>query len=375
MIEIPLTKSLYLGTELEYLNKAILNGSIRGNGVYSQKCINIIKNLTCGYNAYMTPSCSLALDAAALILDIKSGDEIIIPSFTFPATVAPFIRQGAKIKWCDIRKDTKNINEKLIESLITDKTKAIVIVHYGGWACELDIINKICHDRKIMLVEDCAHSFGSYYNDRFLGSFGDLSVFSFHATKNIHCGEGGALVINNPDLLQQAEMIIFRGTDQIKFIKGEIDHYSWQVQGSNYLMSELQAAFLYAQMKQLDMITENHFDSWNIYYNEMNKILPKEYLPPFEAKVKHNAHIFYILTENTNQQKLIIKYLKNNGIEAAFHYIPLHKAPFWKNNYQEIELPITEDISSRIVRLPIYYNMNHREISYVVDNVKKFYEK
>jgi dTDP-4-amino-4,6-dideoxygalactose transaminase len=320
----------------------------------------------------MTPSCTAALEMAALLCRLEPGDEVIMPSYTFVSTASAFTLRGIEIVWCDIHNDTKNIDEVRIESLITPRTKAVVVVHYAGVACKMDVIGDICRKHGLFLVEDAAQAVDCSFNGAPLGSFGDLAALSFHETKNIQCGEGGALLVNNPGMIDRAQFLRDKGTDRIHFNRGLVDKYTWVELGSSFMMSELQAAFLFPQLRDSVEINRNRVETWNRYYRLLSDLLPAEKLPVIPGNVRHNGHMFYILSDTLRQRAQMIESLKKNGIMAVFHYVPLHKAPFWKGKYHHISLPVTEQVSDTLVRLPLYYNMAGDDVDNVVKCIADF---
>ena len=374
-MKIPFNKPLILGNEIDYLKKVINSKSLSGDGKFTQKCNKLIEEKADCMKAIMTPSCTDALEMSALLCNIQSGDEVIMPSYSLVSTASAFVRHNAEIVWCDVREDTKNIDETKIELLFSNKTKAIVVVHYAGISSEMDKILEICKNNNLFLIEDSAHAIDCFYKGKPLGNFGDFAAISFHQTKNIQCGEGGALLVNNPNMIERAEFIRDRGTNRIHFNRGIIDEYEWVEMGSNFLMSELQAAFLYPQLLELQKITQNRLKSWNTYYQLLSEFLSKDKLPKIPLDVKHNGHLFYIILSSIEQRKKITKFLQTKGISAHFHYLPLHKAPFWKGKYNHLELPVTDNVSDTLLRLPLYFNMSKEEIEYVVKYIKIFFEK
>jgi len=370
-MKIPFNKPLVLGRETEYLKQAIDKNILSERGEFSNKCAQLLEKETSSNKVIMTPSCTSALEMCALLCNIKPGDEIIMPSFTHPGTANPFVRVGAKIVWCDIKEDTKNIDENKIEPLITSNTKAIVAVHYGGVICRMDKIASICKKNNLFLIEDAAMSIGSRSKDKPAGSFGDLAVISFHKTKNIQCGEGGALLINDQNMIERAEFLQDYGTNRIHFEKGLIEKYTWVEKSSNFSMSELQATFLYPQLLELNRINENRLRTWKLYYEFLSSFLDEKFLPCIPKDVEHNAHLFYIMLKNEEQRKELIIHLKSAEIQAVFHYVPLHSAHIWKEKYDDICLPVTDKVSETILRLPMYYNMKKEEVEYVVLMLRK----
>lgn len=369
---IPFNKPLVTGNEQTHLNRVIESGKFSGNGEFTQRCSEILEKKTGCAKAIMTPSCTAALEMAALLFRLEPGDEVIIPSYTFVSTAAAFALRGVEIVWCDIHNDTKNIDEARIESLITPRTKAVVVVHYAGSACRMDVIGDICRKHGLFLVEDAAQAVDCSFNGAPLGSFGDLAALSFHETKNIQCGEGGALLVNNPGMIDRAQFLRDKGTDRIHFNRGIVDKYTWVELGSSFMMSELQAAFLFPQLRDSVEINRNRVETWNRYYRLLSDLLPAEKLPVILDNFRHNGHMFYIMTDTPQQRAQMIEFLKRNGIMAVFHYVPLHKAPFWKGKYDHISLPVTERVSDTLVRLPLYYNMAGDDVDYVVKCIADF---
>ncbi|MCG2760659.1 MAG: dTDP-4-amino-4,6-dideoxygalactose transaminase [Candidatus Delongbacteria bacterium] len=373
-MNIPFNKPLVLGSENSFIEKVFEANQFSGNGEFSKKCNIILKEKTGCKKAIVTSSCTDALEMTALLANIKAGDEVIMPSFTFVTTASAFELRKASIVWCDIRPDTKNIDETKIGSLITPKTKAVVVVHYAGVACEMDMISEICKENNLILIEDTAQGIDSYYKGKPLGSFGDLATISFHETKNIQCGEGGALLINNPDFVQRAEFIRDKGTNRTLFNKGIVDKYTWVELGSSFLMSELQAGFLYPQLSESENVNRNRLQSWNKYYSELSKFISAEKLPVIPENCRHNAHIFYMICKDFEERSRLINFLKDNGVAAIFHYVPLHKAPYWNGKYDDLELKNTELIAQTLVRLPMFYGLKEEEINFVCSKIEEFYK-
>lgn len=328
--------------------------------------------------ALLTTSCTHATEMAALLADIQPGDEVVMPSFTFVSTADAFVLRGAKVKFVDIRPDTMNIDETLIEDAITDKTKAIVPVHYAGVGCEMDTIMDIARKHHLLVIEDAAQGVMSSYKGKALGTIGDYGCYSFHETKNYSMGEGGALLIKDPDMIERAEIVREKGTNRSKFFRGQIDKYTWVDAGSSYLPSELNAAYLWAQLEQADMVNDNRLKSWNLYKELLTPIAEKEYitLPYIPEECTHNAHMFYIKTKNLEERSALISYLKENGVLAVFHYIPLHGAPAGQKYGEFIgEDKYTTRESERLVRLPMYYNLSEEDITYVAELISRFYAR
>ena len=366
-----------VGKELDYIKEAMNNKKICGDGEFTKKCSKWMQERFNVNNILLATSCTSALEMAAILADINPGDEVIMPSYTFVSTADAFVLRGAKIVFVDIRPDTMNIDEKLIENAITNKTKAIVVVHYAGVSCEMDTILEIAKKHNLKVVEDAAQGVMSEYKGKALGTIGDLGCYSFHETKNYSMGEGGAIAFNNNDYREKAEIIREKGTNRSKFIRGQIDKYTWIDFGSSYLPSELNAAYLYAQLEMADEINENRLKSWN-KYNELLQDLKNEGkidLPTIPEGCKHNAHMYYIKAENIEERTRLIKYLRENGVEAVFHYIPLHTAPagkkFGRFNGED---KYTTKESERLLRLPMHYNLSENDIEYIVEKIKEFYK-
>lgn len=367
----------YIGKEMEYIEQAIKNHKICGDGEFTHKCSEWLEKTTKSNKVLLTTSCTHALEMAALLCDIKPGDEIIMPSFTFVSTADAFVLRGAKIVFVDIRPDTMNINEKLIEKAITRKTKAIVPVHYGGVACEMDTIMDIARRYNLLVVEDAAQGVMSKYKGKSLGTIGDYGCFSFHETKNYSMGEGGALLIDNADMIEEAEIIREKGTNRSKFFRGQIDKYTWVNYGSSYLPSELNAAYLFAQLEQAEKINDNRLAIWNRYLEEFGDLEKRGVieLPFVPQECTHNAHMFWIKTKDLEERSRFISYMKENGVLCVFHYIPLHSAPAGRK-YGRFsgEDKYTTKESERLVRMPLYYNMTDEDQSKVIELVHRFYD-
>ncbi|MGD2091640.1 MAG: dTDP-4-amino-4,6-dideoxygalactose transaminase [Candidatus Aminicenantes bacterium] len=372
---IPFNKPLITGKERDYLKKVIECGRFSGSGEFSQACTEIIQQKIGCAKAIMTPSATAALEMAGLLCRLQPGDEVIMPSFTFVTTASAFAQRGVEIVWCDIREDTKNIDETKIEPLITPRTRAVVVVHYAGIACQMDVIVDICRRHRLFLVEDAAHAIDSSFRGKPLGSFGDLAALSFHETKNIQCGEGGALLVNNPAMTERAQFIRDKGTNRIHFNRGLVDQYTWVEMGSSFLMSELQAAFLYPQLMESGKINQNRLKTWNLYYRLLVPELPGERLPVIPPLVQHNGHMFYLMTNHRGQRQKMIRFLNDNGIMAIFHYVPLHLAPYWRGKYRNLSLPVTRRVSDGLVRLPLYSGLRDDEVEYVVESIVRFFKK
>ncbi len=369
---VPFNKPSFMGKELEYISDAVLNEKISGDGKYTYKCHKFLEEKFNAKKVLLTTSCTHALELAALLLDLKEGNEVIVPSFTFVSTVNAFMLRGARPVFVDIRFDTKNINENLIEDKITKNTKAIFVVHYAGVACEMDKIMDIARRHNLYVVEDAAQGVNAKYKNKYLGTIGTFGCYSFHETKNVICGEGGALIINDEKFIERAEIIREKGTNRSKFFRGEIDKYTWIDIGSSYLPSDVLAAFLYGQLENIDKITNLRRAIYEKYLNDL-KILDVK-LPEIPSYCTPNYHMFYMLLERENVRADFIKHLKIKGISSVFHYVPLHLSPLGlKMGYKEGELPITEDVSTRLVRLPFYNNINLEDLEYVITEVKNYF--
>lgn len=367
----------YTGKEDKYIKQAIDSRKICGDGQFTKKCNEKFEEITGAKKVLMTTSGTSALEMAALLADIKPGDEVIMPSYTFVSTANAFVLRGATIVFVDIRPDTMNIDENLIEDAITEKTKAIVPVHYGGVACEMDTICDIAKRHNLVVVEDAAQGVMSFYKGRALGSIGDFGCYSFHETKNYSMGEGGAVLVNHEKNVERAEIIREKGTNRTKFFRGQVDKYTWVDLGSSYLQSELNCAYLYAQIENPDIINNDRLQSWNTYYELLTPLKEKGCidLPVVPEGCVHNAHMFYIKTKDLEERSKLIAFLKENGIGAVFHYIPLHSSPAGQQFGRfHGEDKYTTKESERLLRLPMYYGLEKKDIEYVVSKIKEFYE-
>ncbi|MEE1125132.1 MAG: dTDP-4-amino-4,6-dideoxygalactose transaminase [Acutalibacteraceae bacterium] len=377
MKRIPFNVPPYIGKEDEYIKKAIDSRKICGDGEFTRLCNSKLEELTGSKKALITTSGTSALEMSALLADIKEGDEVIMPSYTFVSTANAFVLRGAKIVFVDIRPDTMNIDERLIESAITSKTKAIVPVHYAGVACEMDTICEIAKKYNLVVIEDSAQGVMSYYKGRALGSIGEFGCYSFHETKNYSMGEGGAVLINREDLVERAEIIREKGTNRTKFFRGQVDKYTWVDIGSSYLQSELNCAYLYAQIENPDIINENRLKAWNKYYELLKPLQAEGYieLPFIPKECTHNAHMFYIKAKDLEERTRLIAFLKEKGVNAVFHYIPLHSSPAGKKfGIFNGEDKYTTKESERLLRLPMYYGIEENDVIYIAEKVREFYK-
>lgn len=365
----------HVGQEEKYVMEAIANHKICGDGPFCKKCSSWLEEQSGSEKVLLTTSCTHATEMAAILSDIKPGDEVIMPSYTFVSTADAFVLRGAKVVFVDIRPDTMNIDETLIEDAITPKTKAIVPVHYAGVSCEMDTIMDIARRHNLLVIEDAAQGVMSSYKGKVLGTIGDFGCYSFHETKNYSMGEGGALLIKNPDYIERAEIIREKGTNRSKFFRGQIDKYTWVDAGSSYLPSELNAAYLWGQLEQADEIYNDRMNSWNLYYKLLTPLAEQGRieLPVVPEGCVHNAHMFYIKAKDLEERTALIEYLKGYGIGAVFHYIPLHSAPAGRR-FGEFygEDKYTTKESERLVRLPMYYGLEPREVEFVVEKIEDF---
>ena len=367
----------FAGREFEYIKDAIdIQKKISGDGKYTKLCSNYMEKTYGAKRVLLTTSCSHALDMSAIITDIKEGDEVILPSYTFVSTANAFVLRGAKVIFVDIKPETMNIDENIIEDAITERTKAIVPVHYAGVGCEMDKIMEIAKKNNLYVIEDAAQGVISKYKGRYLGTIGDMGTYSFHETKNYTCGEGGALLINNEKFIEIAEIVREKGTNRSRFFRGEVDKYTWVEKGSSFLPSEINAAFLYAQLEEAEKIDFNRIRSWRRYYKNLKQLRNMGFidLPYVPDYCEHNAHMFYIKLKNLEERTRFIEEMKLKGIGAVFHYVPLHSSPAGlKYGKFHGEDRYTTKESDRLVRLPIYYNLKDEEITYIIKSVYQFF--
>ena len=367
----------YVGNELTYIKEAVDSYKICGDGQFTKKCNAWLEEKFNAQKALLTTSGSTALDMALLLCDLKPGDEVILPSYTFSSTANAPVLAGAKLVFVDIRPDTMNIDENKIEAAITKKTKVIIAVHYAGVSCEMDTILDIARRHNLMVIEDAAQGVMSTYKGKALGTMGDFGCYSFHETKNYSMGEGGALVINNPAYNEKAEILREKGTNRAKFFRGQVDKYTWVDFGDSYLPSELNAAYLWAQLEVADEINDNRLATWNAYYEAFKPLEEKGYieLPTIPVGCVHNAHMVYIKLKDLEARTDFIEALKKDGVNCVFHYIPLHSAPAGhKFGRFDGEDEYTTKESERLVRLPLYYNLTLEDREHVIDSVKKYFE-
>lgn len=367
----------FTGKELEYMQQAIKNKKICGDGEFTKKCSHWMEEKFQANHVLLTTSCTHALEMAAVLTQVKPGDEVILPSYTFVSTADAFVQRGATLVFVDIRPDTMNLDERLIEDAITEKTKVIVPVHYAGVGCAMDEIMEIAARHHLMVVEDAAQGIYAYYKGRALGTIGDFGCYSFHETKNYSMGEGGALVFQNNDFLERAEIIREKGTDRSKFFRGQVDKYRWMDYGSSYLPSDLNAAYLWAQLEMADTIRKDRLDSWNYYNEELRPLAEAGYIeqPFIPDYADHNAHMYYIKTKDLETRGRLIDFMRKHDILTVFHYVPLHSAPAGKKFGRfHGEDKYTTKESERLVRLPMYYHLKEEDREQVVKAIKEFYE-
>ena len=378
---IPFNKPYLTGKEMQYIEDAVKSGKISGNGLFTKKCQEFFEKEFGFKKTLLTTSCTDALEMAAILADIKEGDEVIVPSFTFVSTALAFVRQGADIVFADSYSDNPNIDADQIEALITEKTKAIVVVHYAGVACDMDKIMSIANKHGIIVIEDAAQAIDSYYiskdgTRKALGSIGHLSAFSFHETKNIISGEGGMLCINDDHFIQRAEIIWEKGTNRSQFFRGEVDKYSWVDTGSSFLPSEIISAFLWAQIENMGDIQNKRIKIWNRYYEGLSSFEPvsikKPKLPLVPEYATNNAHMFYLVCDNVDDRTKFIQHLKDKGILSVFHYLSLHKSSYYeKYSTRKSELPNSDMFSDCLVRLPLFYELTDEQVEYIINTIKE----
>ena len=366
-----------VGTEEKYVKEAINNHKICGDGEFTRKCNKWMEEKFGAQEVLLTTSCSSALEMSAILADIQPGDEVIMPAFTFVSTANAFVLRGAKIVFVDIRPDTLNIDEKLIEAAITDKTKAIVPVHYAGVSCEMDTIMEIAKKHNLLVIEDAAQGVMSTYKGKALGTIGDIGCYSFHETKNYSMGEGGAIVFKDDRFTELAEIIREKGTNRSKFLRGQVDKYTWVEMGSSYLPSDINAAYLWGQLEVANEINENRLKIWEYYHENLKELEDRGLIerPHIPEECKHNAHMYYIKLKDIKQRTSLIKFLRQNDIECVFHYVPLHTAPAGlKYGRFNGEDKYTTKESERLMRLPMHYNLSEEDAKKVVTKIKEFFE-
>ena len=373
---IPFNKPFIVGKELYYIAQSVLQLKTSGDGLYTKKAQELMKRTFGGQEIMLTTSCTTALDLAAILADVKDGDEIILPSFTFSSTANAFLLRGARPVFVDCRRDTLNIDENLIKTAVTPRTRTIAPVHYAGVGCDMDAISAIAEKYGLIVIEDAAQGVNAKYKGRYLGTIGDIGAYSFHETKNFICGEGGAIVLNRPELVERAEIIREKGTNRSRFFRGEVDKYTWVDIGSSLLPSDILAAFLFAQLENMDLITRKRQEIYRFYEAQLRPLEKRGLitLPIIPPECESNYHMFYIVLNSLDERSGLIEYLKAQSILAVFHYVPLHTSPMgMAMGYRAGMLPVTETISERLLRLPMYYEMQESEVESVVDEIFRFF--
>lgn len=374
-MRIPFNKASLTGREIDYLLESVAGGHISGDGPFTRRCQELLESLLGASRVFLTTSCSDALELSALLLDVQPGDEVVVPSFTFVSTANAFALRGAKIVFCDIRPDTLNLDESALEELITPKTRVVVPVHYAGVGCSMERIMELSARHGFAVVEDNAHGMLARYQERLLGSFGQLSTLSFHETKNLTCGEGGAIVINDAQLVERAEIHREKGTNRSRFFRGQVDKYTWVDLGSSFLPSDMLAAFLLAQLERVEMIQSTRRRIWETYDRELGDWAASvgATQPHVPATCEQSFHMYYLLLPSQKFRADLIEHLKRRGVHSVFHYVPLHTSPMGEQfGGQAGDCPVTEDISHRLLRLPFYNSLSEIEQSYVVQSILQF---
>ena len=375
---IPFNKPFLAGKELYYVAQSVLSGHTAGDGSFTKKCQAFMEEKFAANKILLTHSCTAALEMSALLCDVSPADEVILPSFTFVSTANAFYLRGAKLVFVDVQQDTLNMDVTQIEDAVTDHTKVIVPVHYAGIGCEMNTIMEIAKRHNLYVVEDAAQGVNAKYNNTYLGTIGDIGTYSFHETKNYICGEGGAIVINNETFVERAEIIREKGTNRSKFFRGEVDKYTWVDIGSSFLPSDILAAFLYAQLENMEAINRRRGQLFDYYYKALIPLVNdgKLRLPYVSSECESNSHLFYIILNDESTRNALMDHLKSNGILAVFHYLPLHLSEIGRSmGYKEGQLPVTESMSSRLLRLPFYHDIKAEEQAEVVDVIKNFFER
>jgi dTDP-4-amino-4,6-dideoxygalactose transaminase len=367
---IPFNRPYEVGTETKLIGEAISNGHLSGHGPFARLCERRLLELTGAAAVLMTPSCSAALEMAVMLAGVEPGDEVIMPSYTFVSTANAVVLRGGTPVFVDIRPETMNIDERLIEEAITDRTKAIIVVHYGGVAARMDEIMSIASESGVRVIEDAAHCINTSLDGRELGSFGDLATFSFHETKNVQCGEGGALVINDPDLVERAEIVQDKGTNRSRFLRGQVDKYTWIDIGSSFLASELGSAFLFAQLETVEEITARRLGVWSAYRDAFSSLGTEAEIrqPMIPEGCRHNGHLYFLILPSEDSRDTFIEAMADRGIQTVFHYVPLHKSPAGERFARPSgTLNVTDDLSRRLVRLPVWAGLTEAEVRRITD--------
>lgn len=374
---IPFNKPYFSRNETEYIRLAVESGKISGDGIFTDKCHKFFEKRYGFGKCLLTTSCTDALEMAALLIGIKQGDEVIAPTYTFVSSVNAFVLRGAKIVFLDSCANHPHMDADLIEKFITPKTKAIIPVHYAGIACDMDKIMFLAKKHNLFVVEDCAQAVDSFYKGKPLGTFGDFATFSFHETKNVISGEGGMIAINNPEFIQRAEIIREKGTNRSSFFRGEVDKYGWVDIGSSFLPSDIIAAFLFAQLENLDDIQARRKKIWNWYHQGLSLLEQKNVLklPDIPVYAANNAHMYYLICKNLDERTSLIKFLRECGIHAVFHYLSLHKSPYYTSLYQGGDLPHADRFADCLVRLPFFYELKEEQVNFIVQSIYNYFQK
>lgn len=378
MQQIPFNKAHVTGRELDYIADVIENSQTCGDGLYTKKCQSLMENAFSARKVLLTTSCTAALEMSVLLCDLQPGDEVILPSFTFVSSANVLASRGIVPRFVDIRRDTKNLDETLIEDAVNDKTRAIMPVHYAGVSCDMDPIIAIADRHDLKIIEDAAQGVNAYYKDKSLGTIGDFGAYSFHETKNYSAGEGGALLINSDAAIERAEILWEKGTNRSKFFRGEVDKYTWVDIGSSFLPSDILAAYLFAQLESLTEINEVRQKIYQTYAERLQPLADMGLveLPVISAECRSNAHMFYLLAADENERQRLINHLKSKDVVAIFHYVPLHNSPMGKSlGCDKRDLPITDDVGSRLLRLPFYYSLSDADLDRICSEVIAFYGK
>lgn len=376
-MSIPFNKPHLTGKEIDYISEVFKSGKLSGDGEFTKRCHKLLSEKYGFKKVLLTTSCTDALEACAILLNIQPGDEVIAPSYTFVSTVNAFVLRGAKIVFADSEASTGNIDATKIEALITPRTKAIVPVHYAGVACDMDAIMQIAKKHNLYVVEDAAQAIDSYYKGKPLGSIGHLAAFSFHDTKNIISGEGGMLVVNDPQFEKRAEIIREKGTNRSAFFRGEVDKYGWVDAGSSFLPSEITAAVLLAQLENINEIQNKRRQLWDVYFENLQPLVQKGFLqlPHIPDYATNNAHMFYIVLKDLDTRTGLINHLKSNNVHAVFHYLSLHKSAFYESKHDGRELPVSDKLTNTLLRLPMYYDLSKEQVALVCKNITDYFSK
>ena len=368
--KVPFNRPYTTGREFEYIQEAIDNGHLSGRGPFDQRCTDWLERRTGTHQAFLTFSCTSALEMATILAGVREGDEVVMPSFTFVSTANAIALRGAVPVFVDVREDTLNLDEALVEAALTERTRAILPVHYAGVSCDMDAICQLAHDRDLAVIEDAAQGLMSSYDGRPLGAIGELGCLSFHETKNVHCGEGGALLVNDPALVERAEVVQEKGTNRRQFFRGQVDKYTWVDIGSSFLTSEVNAAFLWAQLEAAEDITERRLAIWERYHERFAELERRGVVrrPVVPGHCTHNAHMYYLLLPDEADRDHLIRRLGEQGIQAVFHYVPLHSSPAGRRlGRSDRPLPVTDSVSSRLVRLPLWPALPDDEVERIAD--------